>query len=270
MKKQVLCLIVAVAVTCALCLPVQATQVQSYTDQANIQYADSVALLTSLNVIAGFPDGSFRPNAAVTRGQMAKIIANLLLGPEQAEALHPGSGAFLDVDLTANQAPHWASKYIYWCYDQGILHGDSAVEGGKMTTFRPDDAVTGVEAAKMLLVALGYRADLEDLVGENWSKNTVELAQSVGIFKDYPTDVSAAVRRDAACLFSSNALHANPVESYQTDVSGATMRVMSAKTLLDTTFPPADPQQTQTVTPNQDGAVPASPAASEPEQPSAQ
>ena len=78
MKKQVLCLIVAVAVTCALCLPVQATQVQSYTDQANIQYADSVALLTSLNVIAGFPDGSFRPNAAVTRGQMAKILYNLM------------------------------------------------------------------------------------------------------------------------------------------------------------------------------------------------
>lgn len=112
-------------------------------------------------------------------------------------------------------------------------------------------------------------------MGENWSKNTVELAKAVGIFNNYPTDVSAAVRRGRRMPFQQQCAARQSCGVLSDRWQRRDYAVMSTKTLLDTTFPPADPQDTQTVTPKQDGAVPASPAASqptasEPEQPPAQ
>ncbi len=50
------------------CLPV------AFTDEADIQATDAVNMLTALGVIEGDPDGSFRPDATVTRAEMAKMI----------------------------------------------------------------------------------------------------------------------------------------------------------------------------------------------------
>ncbi len=63
---------------------------------------------------------------------------------------------------------HWAKGYIKFCESQGIIagYGDN--------TFKPDATVTGVEAAKMLLVLAGYDADKAGLVGSTWCTNTLK------------------------------------------------------------------------------------------------
>ena len=48
---------------------------------------------------------------------------------------------------------HWAKGYIKFCESQGIIAGKGN------NKFDPDSPVTGVEAAKMLLVVSGYDSD---------------------------------------------------------------------------------------------------------------
>ncbi len=239
MKNRIFSLLLAICLTICCTVPVLGQTSLNYTDKAQILYPESVQLLTQLGIISGFPDNSFRPEETITRAQMAKIITSLLLSEEDLATLEVRSGVFIDVDLANGTSAHWAAPYIYWCYEQGILHGDGLIEANQMTTFRPDDPVTGVEAAKMLLIALGYGADEEELVGENWAKHTNSLAKSIGLYTDYLEEYSAPLRRDAACLLSCNALQATPVKSYQTDVNGATMRIMDSQTLLERHFPDA-------------------------------
>ncbi len=41
-------------------------------------YSSDVARLTSLGVIAGYPDGSFRPEASVTRAEFANVASKFI------------------------------------------------------------------------------------------------------------------------------------------------------------------------------------------------
>ena len=63
---------------------------------------DAVNVLTELGVIAGYPDGSYKPNGIVTRGEMAKIII-CSLGLEDYAA---GKSSFSDM------AGNWSDKYV--------------------------------------------------------------------------------------------------------------------------------------------------------------
>ena len=66
--KKVLALVLAFA--CAFTMFAGA----AFTDEADIKATDAVNMLTALGVVEGNPDGSFRPDATVTRAEMAKMI----------------------------------------------------------------------------------------------------------------------------------------------------------------------------------------------------
>ena len=67
--KKVLALVLAFA--CAFTMFAGAA---SYSDKADIKATTAVDMLSSLGVIQGYEDGSFKPNTTVTRAQMAKMI----------------------------------------------------------------------------------------------------------------------------------------------------------------------------------------------------
>ncbi|WP_459690310.1 S-layer homology domain-containing protein, partial [Agathobaculum sp. TL06] len=67
-QKKVLALVLAFA--CAFTMFAGA----AFTDEADIQATDAVNMLTALGVVEGNPDGSFKPDATVTRAEMAKMI----------------------------------------------------------------------------------------------------------------------------------------------------------------------------------------------------
>lgn len=89
--------------------------------------------LAAKNIIAGYPDGTFRPEQAVQRDEFAAMIRQAF-DQETVREIEDGS-AFADVPQG-----YWASVAIESAYQQGLMSGDS---GG---LFRPNQPVSRVDA----------------------------------------------------------------------------------------------------------------------------
>ena len=172
----------------------------AFTDQADIKVkSDVVDTLVSLGVIEGFEDGSFQPNGTVTRAQMAKMIYVLRTGKSDASAYNDDKTTFTDIN------GHWARGYIKYCQSLNIIAGKSS------TIFAPNASVTAQEAAKMLLVTLGYDAQKAGLVGSGWASKTNALADENGLLDDVNTSFTAACPRQYAAQLIYNAIDAKTV-----------------------------------------------------------
>ncbi len=156
-------------------------------------------MLTALGVIEGYQDGSFRPDDTVTRAEMAKMIYVIRTGKSDASAYNDDATTFTDI------TNHWARGYIKYCNSLGIIAGHSA------TRFAPDDTVTTQEAAKMLLVTLGYNAERAGLVGAGWGAKTTALADENGLMKDVNNGTTQGLPRQYAAQLMYNAIFANTV-----------------------------------------------------------
>ena len=167
----------------------------AFTDQADIKVdAEVVDTLVSLGVINGYTDGSFKPNDTVTRAEMAKMIYVLRTGNSDASAYNDDYSTFTDIK------GHWARGYVKYCQSLGIIAGQSA------TKFAPDQTVTAQEAAKMLLVTLGYDATKAGLVGINWASKTNALADENGLLEDVNTSFTGPCPRQYAAQLIYNAI----------------------------------------------------------------
>ena len=136
-----------------------------FSDADKIEHADAVNVLVALSVINGKDDGSFDPEGDVTRAEMAKMIAVAMNGGKDTNTGVKGTPSFTDIK------GHWAESYIEYCYDMKIISGRG--DG----TFDPGANVTGLEATKMVLTALGYDAEAYKLTGASWAVRTDELAK---------------------------------------------------------------------------------------------
>ena len=187
--KKILALVLAFA--CAFTMFAGA----AFTDQADIKVdSDVVDTLVSLGVVNGYTDGSFKPNDTVTRAEMAKMIYVLRTGNSDASAYNDDYSTFADIK------GHWARGYVKYCQSLGIIAGQSA------TKFAPDQTVTAQEAAKMLLVTLGYDAQKAGLVGINWASKTNALADENGLLDDVNTSFTGPCPRQYAAQLIYNAI----------------------------------------------------------------
>ena len=172
----------------------------AFTDQADIKVdSEVVDTLVSLGVINGYTDGSFKPNDTVTRAEMAKMIYVLRTGNSDASAYNDDYSTFADIK------GHWARGYVKYCQSLGIIAGQSA------TKFAPDQTVTAQEAAKMLLVTLGYDAQKAGLVGTTWAAKTNALADENGLLEDVNTSFTGPCPRQYAAQLIYNAIDAPTV-----------------------------------------------------------
>jgi len=137
-----------------------------FTDAEDIQHDEAVNVLCALKIIDGKPDGSFAPEENVSRAQMAKMIAVAMNGGNEP-------GANTNTDFTDVPEKHWAASYIKYCYDLGIISGRG--DG----TFDPEANVTGYEATKMVLTAMGFDAEAYKLNGAKWATRTDEVARTM-------------------------------------------------------------------------------------------
>ena len=211
--KKVLALVLAFA--CAFTMFAGAA---SYSDKADIKATTAVDMLSSLGVIQGYEDGSFKPNTTVTRAQMAKMIFTIMNGGnDNASAYASLPTKFTDLPTAA-----WAQGYVRYLQNTGIIAGKS------VTKFAPNDTVTGLEAAKMVLVAAGYNAQKAGLTGAAWAQNTMKYGQLNNLFEDVDADLNAALPRQYAAQILYNALDmkrvvwSNDINDFKnaTDVSG--------------------------------------------------
>ena len=132
----------------------------------------AVDMVQQLNIMQGYPDGAFRPLGTVTRAEFAKMICILLNGGGVPVTSVKATPSYNDIK------GHWAEGFIEYCSDKGITidHPDGA--------FKPQQNVTGVEAAGMLLEALGYNADVEHFVGDDWKIYVNVQANQDGLYVD--------------------------------------------------------------------------------------
>ena len=199
--KKFLSLVLALVMT--MSLVTVSAGAKDFTDSTKIQYAEAVDVMSAVKVIDGYAEGDFRPSTTLTRGAAAKIICNLILGPTTASALVADAAPYKDVPTT-----NVFAGYIAYCAKEGIISGYA--DG----TFKPANSLTGYAFMKMLLGALGYKADQEGYTGANWSIQVAKRALNIGLADDLVGDFNGvkAVNREEACLYAFNTLKATMVE----------------------------------------------------------
>ena len=215
--KKFLSLVLALVMT--MSLVTVSAGAKDFTDNSKINYSEAVDVMSAVKVIDGYADGSFNPSATLTRGAAAKIICNLILGPTTAGALVADAAPYKDVPTN-----HTFAGYIAYCQKTGIISGYA--DG----TFKPANSLTGYAFMKMLLGALGYKADVEGYTGPNWSINVAKQAINAGLNKGLKGDFNGvkAVNREEACLYAINTLKATMVE-YDTTITIGGVTVAGAR-----------------------------------------
>ena len=172
--KKVLVMVLALAMMLSIMVVGAGAVPEAFTDASDIDGAhkEAVEMATQLNIIEGFPDKSFQPKGDVTRAQISKMICIAINGGEVPATAVKASPSYNDIK------GHWAEGFIEYCTAKGIIAGYP--DG----SFKPEQPVTGAEAAKMMLVALGYNADVEQYVGEDWDLYVNVQANQDGLYVD--------------------------------------------------------------------------------------
>ncbi len=173
----------------------------SFKDSKDVDFMnlEAVDVMSDLKIIAGFPEGDFKPNETLTRAQAAKILCCVVLGNTAADALAAGGTTFTDVP-----ASNWANKYVEYCASKGIVSG---VGSGK---FDPNGKLTGHAFGKMLLVALGE--DAGQFSGSEWGQNVQSKLYEKRLDLGVTVDDKGISRQDA-CHLALNALFSGEKDS---------------------------------------------------------
>ena len=186
--KKLLCAFLA-SILIVSTFTVYAGKEKIYSDvKGGEYYAAAVEVLSELDILNGYEDGSFKAERSVTRAEMAAVIVRMLGMDEEADD-NKGKTDFDDVDKD-----HWASGYINTAVEEGIINGDG---DGK---FRPEDEVKHEEAIKMVVCAQGLGDGVKSS-GTNWAKPYLEIAEENGISDGLETEKGeAATRGDVAVM----------------------------------------------------------------------
>jgi hypothetical protein len=116
-----------------------------FSDISSSPYKTAIESLATAGAITGFEDGTFRPNASVTRQQFAKMIVKTLGFTVTGTEVCP----FTDVAAQMGVDPFYPSKYVAVCAAHGITTGKTA------TTFAPGDNITRQQLITMVVRAAG-------------------------------------------------------------------------------------------------------------------
>ena len=92
-------------------------------------------------MLKGYPDGTFKPNAPITRAELAVVLTRLSVLVQLSADVSPKT--FSDVK------GHWAESEIKTAADNGWIAG---YDDG---TFRPDNSITRAETVTMVNRMLG-------------------------------------------------------------------------------------------------------------------
>ena len=133
------------------------TKTNRYSDVAATSwYNTAVSTLSSMGIITGYPDGTFRPNAAITRAEFAAIAARFDNDGDKTAA------KFSDI------ATHWAKDEISIAYNNGWITGYP--DG----TFGPQRDITRAETMALVNRVLNRQPETEDDLLPNmtvWTDN---------------------------------------------------------------------------------------------------
>jgi polyhydroxybutyrate depolymerase len=155
----------------------QAPSAAPFPDMAEswFAYRDAVSYLRGRDVVQGYPDGTFRPDAPINRAELLKLVFR---GRSETDPV--AQDCFADVPRDA-----WFAPFVCAAKRRGIIAGyPSSVPGQDPATstgaiFKPEQTVNFAEAIKIILNA--YEQDITEATGEQWFRPYVDSLDKRGI-----------------------------------------------------------------------------------------
>ncbi|MFB1082156.1 S-layer homology domain-containing protein [Jeotgalibacillus sp. JSM ZJ347] len=202
-KKWIGIAVVVVLLTVSLS---QSQNVRAMDDISNIRLKEEVTKMVEAGVISGYPDGTFRPTANVTRGQFAAFIARALALPE-------GRSSFPDVPSSANLYGD-----ISRVTQAGIMDGLTNGNFGMNQPISREQVALTIQGVLTYLDVPSIESDAaftdESAFRSSVSLRAVKTSAAYGIISGKPDgdgfrfDPTANARRDEAAAFISRLLDA--------------------------------------------------------------
>lgn len=191
MKKRLLTWLLSVSMLASLLVvPAGAASAATtrFSDITDNYTATAVETLRLMGVLDGYGDGTFRPNAVLTRAQFCKMAVYAMDGSSEL-------GRYSTVTIFPDVKPSlWAASYINMAAKKGVIAGFA---DGK---FKPNQTVTAGQAVTILMRGLGYK---DENMGGVWPQGYMAEAKTCGLLKStgITSAYSALTRGQAAKLF---------------------------------------------------------------------
>lgn len=191
MKKRLLTWLLSVSMLASLLVvPAGAASAATtrFSDITDNYTATAIETLRLMGVLDGYGDGTFRPNAVLTRAQFCKMAVYAMNGSSEL-------GRYSTVTIFPDVKPSlWAASYINMAAKKGVIAGFA---DGK---FKPNQTVTAGQAVTILMRGLGYK---DENMGGVWPQGYMAEAQTCGLLKStgITSAYSALTRGQAAKLF---------------------------------------------------------------------
>ena len=158
---------------------VRLLRLPAFTDLPNYSYLaqDKIIILSALNIFSGYPNGTFKPNKAITRAELTSILVKTF-GYTSPEVVDSG---FKDV-----KPDNWASYYIQKGTELGFVTGYSG------DIFKPTNPVTRAEGIAIVSRFAGLslkekitRKPFTDVPATNWAAPVITAAKEAGLLDYY-------------------------------------------------------------------------------------
>ena len=114
-------------------------------------YNNAVSTLSRMGILGGYEDGTFRPNASITRAEFAKIAVSFF----EYEDIS-AENIFTDV-----AAGSWYENFVAVAAKLGLIEGYAG------NVYRPNESITRAEACTIINRTLGRAPDAEHLLPES-------------------------------------------------------------------------------------------------------
>lgn len=167
-----------------------------------------ITALAQRGIVSGLPNGTFRPDNSLTRGEFAAIITKAFAKVPKKRQYVP----FVDVS-----SKYWAAAAIQTAYEKGFLSGFPDKR------FRPDNRITRAEVLVSLVTGLELAAKLKpELLTElpkiyqdaaqipEYAKNQIAIATSANLVSSFPNtkllNPNLAATRGDVAVFTYQAL----------------------------------------------------------------
>jgi hypothetical protein len=158
-------------------------------------------------IVSGYPEGDYKPEAQVTRSQMAVFISRALAGGDSSVPDGPDTATFDDVPTD-----HWAYKHVEYCVANDIVQGYDPVTYGPAAAVGRDAMAVFISRA----VAGGDdnvpvgpdTATFDDVPTDQWAYKYVEYCAAEGIVQGYDPVTygpTVTVSRDQMAVFIARA-----------------------------------------------------------------
>lgn len=218
--RRFLSIVLAVFMLLAVCSPVLTARAAGFKDVAASYWAfDEITALAAKKVLAGYPDGTFKPGGKVTREEFAKMI----VVAKGLALVKPAKSTFTDVATS-----RWSYGYVEAAVKAGYIKG---IGGGK---YAPASQIKRQDMAVLLVRVIGKEAEA------NTIKEPIAFANDESKIGTYAIGaVTIAVRPRVQLLTWDKLRNLNPTVS--------ATRGDCAFAIYNTVTPPATGKKTLTM-----------------------